>query len=327
MFADLEISKAAPKFPALVEQESVERLGDKLEKRLQEIILGLQRKIAKDISERKLADAVAWGSDEQVFEQLGLETFDDELNNALRQFYFSGIRESGDNALKYLPASIVRKQAVPRPDKPFVFNPLDDEVMAWVRENAGAKVTAISEKTQQAIRRVMIRAQEQGLTSREISRLLAQVGGLGLTERQGLAVLNYRQRLVDEGVTVGEANKRAQVLGFDYIRQRAKSIAITETTEAISQGRQAVWEQLEDQGYVDPVVATKEWITARDERVCPICGPLDGLAISVRDSFDTVGNPPAHVNCRCTMILRPEGRKTRRPAWPREAWPEWKRKQ
>jgi SPP1 gp7 family putative phage head morphogenesis protein len=47
-----------------------------------------------------------------------------------------------------------------------------------------------------------------------------------------------------------------------------------------------------------PLVATAwtRWRTAEDERVCPECGPLDGLAWPADDG----PQPPLHRNCRCT---------------------------
>jgi hypothetical protein len=39
----------------------------------------------------------------------------------------------------------------------------------------------------------------------------------------------------------------------------------------------------------------ERWITAADERVCPECGPLDGLVWEAGSG----PAPPLHVNCRC----------------------------
>ena len=46
-----------------------------------------------------------------------------------------------------------------------------------------------------------------------------------------------------------------------------------------------------------PEVWTR-WATREDERVCPECGPLDGLVWP-----DGEGPaPPLHVNCRCARV-------------------------
>lgn len=41
-----------------------------------------------------------------------------------------------------------------------------------------------------------------------------------------------------------------------------------------------------------------EWLTAEDERVCPICDPLDGKQFGMKSNF----RPPIHPQCRCTII-------------------------
>ena len=46
-----------------------------------------------------------------------------------------------------------------------------------------------------------------------------------------------------------------------------------------------------------PVIAAvwTRWRTAEDERVCPECGPLDGIAWPI----DEGPQPPLHNHCRC----------------------------
>lgn len=48
----------------------------------------------------------------------------------------------------------------------------------------------------------------------------------------------------------------------------------------------------------------KIWQTQEDEKVCPICEPLDGKRVKIDDVFDTSGGevdlpPDPHLSCRC----------------------------
>jgi hypothetical protein len=50
-------------------------------------------------------------------------------------------------------------------------------------------------------------------------------------------------------------------------------------------------------GLVIPVIWTR-WVTREDERVCPECGPLDGLVWPEDNGPST----PLHNNCRCDRL-------------------------
>lgn len=56
------------------------------------------------------------------------------------------------------------------------------------------------------------------------------------------------------------------------------------------------WPEIEAAPLI-PIVWT-QWQTIADERVCPECGPLDGLRWEDR----TGPAPPLHINCRCQRV-------------------------
>jgi len=78
---------------------------------------------------------------------------------------------------------------------------------------------------------------------------------------------------------------------FSKAQYRMEVIARTEVLRAHNQGRIKFHRQVG--------VKRLDWMTMEDERVCPICGPLDGKV------FDTDRFPqqPAHPNCRCTSVV------------------------
>lgn len=88
---------------------------------------------------------------------------------------------------------------------------------------------------------------------------------------------------------------------FDtYGKNQTKMIARTETLRASNNGILDAYKQ-------SGVVTAKEWYTARDARVCPVCAELDGKVVNLSGDFfesDFLGGdqPPQHPRCRCVML-------------------------
>ena len=78
-------------------------------------------------------------------------------------------------------------------------------------------------------------------------------------------------------------------------------IARTETMRASNMGQQEAWAQAKDKGLLTGK-EKKEWITTPDDRLCPVCEPMDGKKVPMADEFDIEG-PPAHPQCRCTIAI------------------------
>lgn len=78
---------------------------------------------------------------------------------------------------------------------------------------------------------------------------------------------------------------------------RAMRVAVTETTRAFSAGKHALWQQETD------VVEARQWTTAEDVVVCPLCVALDThIADLGQPFFDGTPDPPRHVACRCDIL-------------------------
>ena len=77
--------------------------------------------------------------------------------------------------------------------------------------------------------------------------------------------------------------------------QRAELIASTEVTRAFAEGSTRAYQ-------ATGVVGEIEWQTARDERVCPVCGPRHSKrsTLAARE-VDGIGIP-AHPRCRCWWV-------------------------
>lgn len=130
----------------------------------------------------------------------------------------------------------------------------------------------------------------------------------GLTKRYALAVYHKAERIVRDSPNISAAalQKRVNHYGARLRRSRARTIARTEMMRASNQGRLAGMIQAADRGLVNPTLARKQWVTSSFD-VCPICVPLNGVTVSLRQSFGSMGQaPPAHPNCRCTIRMLPD---------------------
>lgn len=97
------------------------------------------------------------------------------------------------------------------------------------------------------------------------------------------------------GMTISDVMRQ---LPFD--EERAQRVAVTEITRAYAEGEMIAGRELQKE--FPGVRIVKIWFTNNDDRVCDICGPLDGVEVELGEKWEgDLDQPPAHVNCRCWM--------------------------
>jgi SPP1 gp7 family putative phage head morphogenesis protein len=125
----------------------------------------------------------------------------------------------------------------------------------------------------------------------------------GITKETRKRLQGHISEFVRNQETINQLARRIKPLFGDV---RAKMIAVTETTRAFAEGNQIAWKE-------SGVIEQKRWVTANDELVCPVCGPLHQQVVDIDDEFEVTyatkrglvtarfPHPPAHVSCRCGM--------------------------
>lgn len=211
------------------------------------------------------------------------------------------------------------------------FDRVSAEAVAWAEQHAAELVTSITAETREGLRRAISRAFADGIAPREAAKIIKQL--VGLRPDQVDAVLNVRKKILD-AQTRAAATGRAvtvQVPGVPrgikitpkglppdrvssvltkyakrQLRQRALLIARTETIAASNAGQQLQWAQAVADGLLRGN-EQQRWVVAFDERLCPICRGLHGQQVPLGQPFiSSIGpviRPPAHPNCRCTVVL------------------------
>lgn len=85
----------------------------------------------------------------------------------------------------------------------------------------------------------------------------------------------------------------------EMIKNRSQIIAENEVAQVAGATQNEV--------YRKSGVTVLKWVTSRDERVCPICQPLDNKVININGTWvggkGIIGKyPPLHINCRCFVV-------------------------
>jgi hypothetical protein len=97
-----------------------------------------------------------------------------------------------------------------------------------------------------------------------------------------------------------------------YLAYRSRTIARTEALRTTNMGVQDAWRQAIEDQVVQESLVRRQWVVAKDERLCEWCSPIPKMnpkrGVKLDQPFATpkgpVTLPPVHPNCRCTVFIR-----------------------
>jgi len=211
------------------------------------------------------------------------------MEAALESTWKRAIESAGNSMFE----AIKKRQKAPE------FNSVHQNILKWMTERGGMLIRELTEGQASTINSLLRHQVFQGITSNyQLSRMLLSF--VGLLSREAQAVANYRAELMGQGLAQEKIDKLAEKYATSLLKARAKRIARTELATAYNFGQWESLRQMRESGLVDEI--EKEWITADDERTCPICAGLDGEKVGHDEAF-SIGemHPPAHVQCRCSL--------------------------
>lgn len=188
------------------------------------------------------------------------------------------------------------------------FNPMADGVVDWVQTRAADFVTNCTQTQIDGIRALVQRAAGlEGMTVDELARAIRPM--IGLTKQQATANLKYYETLRANKIPPKRARESSIYYSARQHRSRAYTIARTELATAYNTGAHEGTKQAQAAGLLGECV--KVWSTADDERVCSICGGLDGKSVAMDSEFEGASrswstrlHPPAHPGCRCAVMYK-----------------------
>ncbi len=299
--------KAARKFRAKSDRlnwQTLHGVADKNVPRFIGTFIATTNGIRRKVSGRALTAAIASGNLQAIERALLLNEIDDQLRRKYRRQIREVLNEAG--------ISMVKRQPRPLAAVFGSFDKVNPRAVDWANTKAARLVAEVSNAQKQTIRRVVAQGIDQGIPVPETARRLRT--SIGLTERQWNSVANFQNKMVARGFSAKEAARRADVFARRKHRQRAETIARTETIDASIQGQTELWRQAIDKGIVEAQAVKKKWIVTPDDLLdSVICLPMAGATVGLDELFilpdgREVEGPTAHPRCRCALRLVAPGK-------------------
>ncbi len=322
--------------------DAIEKVGDASQARIQQQYLRTIRNIQKKMSGKKIADALATGRG------------DDVANGSVDIIFRSGAKritaidafpwqlaglDQGQTAFETMmlgglgASAAAQTPLLPTTAKVGIdFNLEHPRAVAWAQTRAGELIVDIGNETRAAVRTIIAEGFEGAIDSATVANRIKET--VGLTERQAGQVAKFGERLREKrertpGVVAAKTNaiveRERTVFSNRLKRQRAMSIARTESRAAASAGQAELWEQAGEQGLISKEASTQIWNTSNPD--CVICKPMTGQRRKMGEMFTTgigtsVRRPPdAHPNAVFALSrFVPYGTLHRMVAAPYDDW-------
>jgi len=255
----------------------------------------------------------------------------DELQGDLIQIedlMIASFFSAGERAIELMPA----------PARDLRLTPDNPAVKRFIDESVGLRIVNITDDARRAVGNVVVAQLRNGLNVTRTAQLIKT--HVGLTERQSVMIMNlqlkdivkreqFQNRLgLLESQGLGKSRSAKSVrreleqLTDDKIElrtlrrsesaanNRARAIARTELNRTVNAAQTLVWNEASNQGLIDGQKKIKVWVTIPDNDRSDICTDLDGTTAPLINGFffvaqtgDVVEHPPAHTNCRSSLVL------------------------
>lgn len=208
----------------------------------------------------------------------------------------------------------------------FYYNPTIEGIQSFTEAQSARFVTNSTMEQVEGIRQVVRRAAAlSDMSVDDLSRVIRPM--VGLTIQQANANMNYFENLIKHGTSPKRAREASIRYSARQHRFRAYNIARTEMAFAYNEGEHRGILDAQNRGLMGKMI--KKWCTADDERVCDICGSLEGKEIGTSEIYTYMKkkvdrktgaityvetrinpklpesyqiHPPAHPGCRCAAL-------------------------
>lgn len=291
--AQIRLSQLTPRWMKAARTHALIALADKMEPRMRNSFLRAVDEMKGNIDMGMLAQAI--GNNDRLLAYTSV--FEKKWPSVLAS-------TAKVPVLTYGLAGGIASKGLGRIGIQTSFNLKSPEAINWARTNSSSLITNISSETRKGVQSVIGSAFDLGIPPKDAAKVIRDM--VGLTEKQSIAASRYRDKISNQDRPADQVERMAARYESKLLRYRGETIARTEIIASAHQGQKEAWQQAVDEGLLDSSETNREWITTDDDRLCPICEPMNGQIVGLDEAFldgdgEDVEEPPVHPNCRCTV--------------------------
>jgi len=285
--------------------KTLQRIADRAAPKMQQAFLKAAASAQTKTKMTALTDAIRKGDFAKAWQALDWErTVNAELTPELQQALLGIVKTAGIETMTDLIQGTPSFELMEAPQS----------VYDYVNKRTGELITNINRDTLMGVRDAVREAflMGKGLPARQIFTTLENAANikesLGLNAKQMKALNKYRATLKQQGVSQQAYQKMTDRYKTTLLKQRANTIARTETIQAACEGQRQIWEQAADDGSIDAKRWEVEWLVTPDDITCKHCMTMRNKRRPIKGVY-TAGffagkkGPAAHPNCRCSERL------------------------
>lgn len=280
----------------------------------------MHAKLENTMSKQWASDIFSFASGiEQSVLERAVETNDYNILSRLNDGVYTVTVEAGENIeAGFVDGATAAERALPRSLQDLIIiDPTQTRVLDKIRSQSAQYVTNVTQESRLALRATLEQAYKHRATPQSAAKYIKN--NIGLNRPQNESMNRLWLDLMEQGYTESEIGS---ILAAEYERKltyRAVTIARTEMTGAINNGRVTLWQEGVTQGHIPRDEFDQIWSTSSDERVRKSHQVMNGQRVAIGQPFITgdgvalvapgVGDDPSEVvNCRCTVMLRMKSR-------------------
>ena len=273
----------------------INRIADRLTPKLRRVFLATVKQFQNGLSLDDLITAIHSKNANNVIRHLNLDKFAKELGVT-----GTVIQEAFNSAGKFAAMELTRDAKITTS-----FDLINPRAVDYGARVSGALIKDINSGQLDAVRALVEDAFVSGVPPRETAMRIRDV--VGLRDKQVEQYQKFRDSMEAQGIGADIIDQRAEKLAGAMIRSRAETISRTEIMDSANAGQAELWMQARENGLIDDRRTTRKWLigpSACDE----ICAPMEDQEVGMDEDFETgegesIGRPPAHPRCVCSMRL------------------------